>query len=112
MDVITLASLVQHGLINRDRVFTFSVLLPDKPGQLLNVAQVVAAERGNIIKLEHNHFVSINRNEAVELLVTLEAFGTSHKEKIMESLRKAGYSPTIYDPAERRQTTSRKEIQI
>ena len=110
MDVITLASLVQHGLINRDRVFTFSVLLPDKPGQLLNVAQVVAAERGNIIKLEHNQFVSINRNEAVELLVTLEAFGTSHKEKIMESLRKAGYAPTIYVPAAKRRPTSHKEI--
>jgi threonine dehydratase len=98
MDVITLSSIVQRGLINRDRIFTFSVLLPDKPGQLLNVAQVVAGERGNIIKLEHNQFVSIDRNETVELQVTLEAFGTAHKEKIMESLRRSGYKPTIYDP--------------
>ena len=61
MDVITVASLVQHGLINRGRVFTFSVQLPDRPGELLRVAQLVAEANGNIIKLEHNQFVNINR---------------------------------------------------
>ncbi len=95
MDVITMSSLVQHGLINRGRIFTFSVKLPDKPGELLHVAKVVAEERGNIIKLEHNQFVSINRNSAVELLVTLEAFGHDHKEKIIEALIKNGFEPTI-----------------
>ena len=61
MDVITVASLVQHGLINRGRVFTFSVQLPDRPGELLRVAQLVAEANGNIIKLEHNQFVNINQ---------------------------------------------------
>ena len=35
MDVITMSSVVQHGLIQRDRIFTVSVLLPDKPGELV-----------------------------------------------------------------------------
>ena len=39
-------------------------------------------EQGNVIKLEHNQFVSINRNAAVELRITVEAFGTDHKNKI------------------------------
>lgn len=91
MDVITIASLVQHGLINRDRVFTFSVLLPDRPGELERIAHIVAGQQGNIIRLEHNQFVSINRNAAVELRVTLEAFGTAHKLSIFEALRAAGY---------------------
>ena len=78
MDVITVASLVQHGLINRGRVFTFSVQLPDRPGELLRVAQLVAEANGNIIKLEHNQFVNINRQSGVELRVTLEAFGHTH----------------------------------
>ena len=95
MDVITMASLIQHGLIQRDRIFTVSVLLPDKPGQLARVAEVIAEESGNVIKLEHNQFVSINRNAAVELRITMEAFGTEHKEKICERLKKEGYRPKL-----------------
>ena len=97
MDVITIASLVQHGLIMRNRIFTVSVFLPDKPGELTRVSQVIANAQGNIIKLEHNQFVSINRNSAVELTITMEAFGTDHKEKIIESLKEKGYEPKIRD---------------
>ena len=95
MDVITMASIVQHGLIQRDRVFTVSVLLPDKPGELAKVATLMAEEHGNVIKLEHNQFVSINRNAAVELRITVEAFGTEHKNKIVDRLKEAGYRPKL-----------------
>lgn len=98
MDVITMASIVQHGLIARDRIFTVSVLLPDKPGELVNVASVIARNQGNVIRLDHNQFVSINRNSAVELVITLEAFGTEHKEKIVKSLKEHGYDPKIVPP--------------
>ncbi len=93
MDVITMSSIVQHGLIQRDRIFSVSVLLPDKPGELVRVASVIADARGNVIKLEHNQFVSINRNAAVELRITMEAFGTEHKRSIMLALENAGYTP-------------------
>ena len=95
MDVITMSSVVQHGLIFRDRIFTVSVLLPDKPGELTRVSEVIARENGNVIKLEHNQFVSINRNAAVELRITMEAFGTEHKEQIIAALEQAGYRPKI-----------------
>ena len=95
MDVITMSSVVQHGLIARDRIFTVSVLLPDRPGMLVKVASAIAEQNGNVIKLEHNQFVSTNRNAAVELRVTIEAYGTSHKEQIMEALRAAGFEPTL-----------------
>lgn len=95
MDVITMSSVVQQGLILRDRIFTVSVLLPDKPGELSRVSNVIAQESGNVIKLEHNQFVSINRSAAVELRITLEAFGTEHKEKIMGALEKEGYQPKV-----------------
>lgn len=98
MDVITMSSIVQHGLIQRDRIFTVSVLLPDKPGELVRVAQVIAKEQGNVIKLDHNQFVSTNRNAAVELKITLEAFGTEHKERIVEALNMTGYRPKIIRP--------------
>ena len=86
MDVITMSSIVQHGLIARGRIFTVSVLLPDKPGELANVSTLIAKEQGNIIKLEHNQFVSINRNTAVELVITMEAFGHEHNERIVNAL--------------------------
>ncbi len=93
MDVITMSSVVQQGLIFRNRIFTVSVLLPDKPGELQRVAGVIAAENGNVIKLEHNQFVTTNRKSAVELRITIEAFGTEHKEKIMHELEVTGYKP-------------------
>ena len=95
MDVITMASVVQNGLIMRDRIFTVSVLLPDKPGSLVKVASVVAEERGNVIKLEHNQFYSTNRNEAVELKLTIEAFGTEHKNMILKALEAGGFRPKL-----------------
>ena len=95
MDVITMSSVVQQGLIMRDRIFTVSVLLPDRPGELSRVAGVIAKESGNVIKLEHNQFISINRNAAVELRITLEAFGHEHKQQIIDALEKNGYSPKL-----------------
>lgn len=95
MDVITMSSVVQQGLIFRDRIFTVSVLLPDKPGELCRVAGVIAKESGNVIKLEHNQFVTTNRSAAVELRITLEAFGTEHKHQIMGALEKEGYLPKL-----------------
>ena len=95
MDVITMSSVVQNGLIARNRIFTISVLLPDKPGELVRVSQVIADKRGNVIKLDHNQFFSTNRSAAVELKITLEAFGTEHKQKIIKALEKAGYTPKL-----------------
>ena len=95
MDVITMSSVVQRGLIFRDRIFTVSILLPDKPGELSRVAATVADVQGNVIKLEHNQFVSSNRNAAVELRITMEAFGTEHKNQIIQALKDEGYSPKV-----------------
>ena len=98
MDIITLSSVVQHGLIQRGRVFTVSVQLPDRPGELGKVANVIAEMKGNVIRLEHNQFVSINRNAAVELRITMEAFGQDHKKEIIDRLKKEGYTPKEESP--------------
>ena len=98
MDIITMSSTLQHGLIERGRIFTISVLLPDKPGELVKVANVIAEAQGNVVKLEHNQFVSINRNAAVELKITLESFGNEHKAKIIKALETKGYNPKLEVP--------------
>ena len=95
MDVITMSSVVQHGLIQRDRIFTVSVLIPDKAGELVRVASIIAQNQGNVIKLDHNQFVTTNRNAAVELKVTMEAFGTDHKNQIVKALEDAGCKPRV-----------------
>lgn len=95
MDIITMSSMLQHGLIQRGRVCTISVLLPDKPGQLAQVSEIIAGEQGNVVKLEHNQFVSINRNAAVELRITLETFGEEHRDRIVQTLEKEGYRPKV-----------------
>ena len=95
MDVITMSSVVQQGLVQRSRIFTVSVLLPDKPGELVRVASIIAEASGNVIKLEHNQFVSINRKATVELRITIEAFGHEHKEQIVSELEKNGLRPRL-----------------
>ncbi len=95
MDVTTMSSVVQQGLIMRDRIFSVSILLPDKPGELYSVSGIIAKANGNVVELEHNQFVTTNRNTAVELRITMEAFGTEHKEQIMKSLEEAGYRPKL-----------------
>ncbi len=95
MDVITMSSVISQGLVLRSRVFTVSVLIPDKPGELVRVASIIADNNGNVIKLEHNQFVSINRNAAVELRITIEAFGREHRNHIVEALEDAGLKPRM-----------------
>lgn len=91
MDVITMASLVHHGLISRGRLFTFAVHMPDRPGELLRVVEMLAKLSANVVKLDHNQFVNVNRQSSVELQVTVEAFGHDHKSQILGELRGAGY---------------------
>lgn len=98
MDIITLSSVVQNGLIQRSRIFTVSVRLPDVPGQLNKVSGVIADANGNVIKLEHNQFISVNRNSSVELIITMEAFGEEHKKSIIQALRNAGFEPEERNP--------------
>ena len=93
MDVITMSSVVQHGLIQRGRIFSVSCLLPDKPGELAKVASLIAQVKGNIIKLDHNQFITINRSAAVELKITMESFGESHKKEIIAALAEGGFRP-------------------
>ena len=95
MDVLTMATVVQNGLMQRDRIFTVSVMLPDKPGQLAAVSSLIAKEQGNVIKLEHNVLANVNRTAGVELTITLESFGTEHKDQIIKALEAAGYCPVI-----------------
>ncbi len=91
IDVLTIASMITKGLIVRGRIFTFSVNLPDKPGQLVAVSQILAEQNANVIKLEHNQFKNLDRFHEVELQVTVETNGEEHIARIIEALHKEGF---------------------
>lgn len=91
IDVLTMSSMISRGLITRGRIFSFTVDLLDKPGELLKISKILADENANVIKLEHNQLSSIDRFMEVELEVTAETNGNSHVERIIDALNEAGY---------------------
>ena len=98
MDIITMSSVVQNGLIARDRICSVSVLLPDRPGELVRVSSIIAEKKGNVIRLDHNQFYSTNRQAAVELKITMETYGTAHKNEIVQALEEGGFKPKQIRP--------------
>lgn len=92
IDVLTISSMINKGLVLRGRIFTFSVNLPDKPGQLVAVSQMLAEADANVIKLDHNQFKNLDRFHEVELQVTVETNGEDHIKKIIEDFKQRGYT--------------------
>ncbi len=91
IDVLTISSMINKGLIARGRIFTFAVDLPDKPGQLVAVSQILSEQNANVIRLEHNQFKNLDRFHEVELQVTVETNGEEHINKITQEFEKKGY---------------------
>ena len=91
IDVLTISSMINKGLVVRGRIFRFSVDLPDKPGQLVAVSQILSEKNANVIRLDHNQFKNLNRFHDVELQVTVETNGEEHIQKIIEEFNKKGY---------------------
>ena len=91
IDVLTISSMINKGLVTRGRVFKFSVDLPDKPGQLVLVSQILAGLNANVIKLDHNQFINLDRFHDVELQVTVETNGEEHIQKITDTMRENGF---------------------
>ena len=91
IDVLTISSMINKGLVTRGRIFTFAVDLPDKPGQLVAVSQILSEQNANVIRLEHNQFKNLDRFHEVELQVTVETNGEEHINKITQEFEKKGY---------------------
>jgi threonine dehydratase len=92
IDVVTISSMINKGLVSRGRIFCFSVDLPDKPGQLLLVSKILSDLRANVIKLDHNQFKAMDRLENVQLEITTETNGHDHINEIIATLNKNGFS--------------------
>lgn len=92
IDISTISALIDKAMIARGRVFCFSVLLPDKPGQLLTVSQILADENANVIKLDHNQSKVTDSFKKVALDVTVETHGHDHINRIIKALENGGFT--------------------
>lgn len=91
IDVLTISSMITKGLVSRGRIFSFSVDLTDKPGELVKVSEILSTQNANVIKLNHNQFKNLDRFTHVQLEVTVETNGEKHINAITEALREQGY---------------------
>ncbi len=91
IDISTISTLIDKALIARGRIFCFAVMLPDKPGQLLNVSQILTDENANVIKLEHDQARVTDSFKKVVLEVTVETNNQDHINRIIKALNDHGY---------------------
>ncbi|MBE6054471.1 MAG: threonine ammonia-lyase [Clostridium sartagoforme] len=94
IDMLTISSLISDGLVERGRLFCFSVELPDIPGQLQEIARLLSELNANVIQLEHNQFKATNRLKNVLLEVTVETNGMDHIKSIKDTLYTNGFKIT------------------
>ena len=91
IDVLMISSMINKGLIRRDRIFNFSINIPDKPGELAKVVDLIAELGANVVKLEHNQFKNLSRFKDVELQVTVETNGSEHIKNLVQAFEEKGY---------------------
>ena len=91
IDVLMISSMINKGLIRRDRIFNFSVNIPDKPGELAKVVDLIAQQGTNVVKLEHNQFKNLSRFKDIELQITVETNGSEHIQKLTQAFEEKGY---------------------
>lgn len=90
IDISTISAIINRALVSRGRLFCFTVNLPDKPGELLHVANILSELKANVIKLDHNQSKVMDRFKQVQLEVTVETNGNDHVEEIVAEFQKQG----------------------
>ena len=94
IDVLMISSMINKGLISRDRIFNFAVSIPDRPGELAKITHIIADVGANIVKLAHNQFKNLSRFRDKEVLITVETNGTDHVQALVEAFAAKGYEVT------------------
>ena len=94
IDVLMISSMINKGLISRDRIFNFAVSIPDRPGELAKITHIIADVGANIVKLAHNQFKNLSRFRDKEVLITVETNGTDHIQALIEAFAAKGYEVT------------------
>lgn len=97
IDPLLLQRVIKHGLAASDRYTNISVMLPDRPGQLVRTAQAVAAAQANVVEVLHTRHGNGLQISEVELNLSVETRGKEHRDQLMKSLKDAGLRPRLHE---------------
>ncbi len=97
IDPLLLQRVIRHGLAASDRYTNISVMLPDRPGQLVRTAQAVAAAQANVVEVLHTRHGNGLQISEVELNLSVETRGKDHRDALMRSLKDAGLRPKLHE---------------
>ncbi|MDJ0322938.1 threonine ammonia-lyase [Cryobacterium sp. PH31-AA6] len=93
IDPLLMQRVISHGLAASGRYLTLRIMLPDRPGQLARISELLAEAHANVIEVLHTrHGVGLQISE-VELNVSVETRGPEHRQHVVDVLRSAGYDP-------------------
>ena len=95
MDPLLLQRVIRHGLSASDRYTNFSVMLPDRPGQLALTAEVIAGAHANVVEVLHTRHGNGLQISEVELNLSVETSGHEHRMEVVKALEKAGLRPRL-----------------
>ena len=91
IDMLTITALINSGLVSRGRLFCFTLELPNIPGELNRITEILGEVNANVVKLEHNQFKAVNKYRNTLLEVTVETNGYEHIERIKDKFKNEGY---------------------
>src|SRR5207244_2264496 len=75
IDVTVISRIIERGLVKDGRLVRLGVLLRDQPGALARLTTLIAAERANILHIEHDRAFSSGGIGETEVELTLETSG-------------------------------------
>ena len=95
IDPLLLQRVVAHGLAASGRYMTLRIPLPDRPGQLARVSELLAIAGANVIEVLHTRHGQGLQISEVFLQLSVETRGEEHRAHVIAVLEEAGFSPTV-----------------
>jgi threonine dehydratase len=95
IDLNTLTTVLMRGLVANGRYLKIRTVLKDRPGALLDLAGVIAANRANIYAIHHDRTSKDVAMNAAEVELDLETRGHDHVVELLDALEAAGYDVEI-----------------
>jgi threonine dehydratase len=92
IDATTMSSVIRYGLTASGRYLVVALLIPDRPGELARIVGLIAAQRANILAIQHHRE---GRNIGVletEAELTLETRDEEHSQLLIRALAEGGYT--------------------
>ena len=95
IDPLVMERIISHGLAASERYLKLRIPMPDRPGQLARVAEVVADSNANVVEVVHTRHDSGLQISQVQLELHIETRGPEHAELVLHNLRQAGFEPRV-----------------